>query len=184
MSKKADFVKFCKERNFVLENVIYHSIAIIFIGYLSISLFLLNKQNTTLKVSIMPFLLKKQFILPNDRSVFIRGIRALEELMTQRFGVKILILYDMSKDKFFISEFECFLELVFSDQKKFDDKSQNILKFVLQKKNDLHTQSMANSKNKSIVFKQRNSVVQNNHLSEINYIFQKNEYSVWEVFVV
>lgn len=168
----------------MLENVIYHGIAIIFIGYLSISLFLLNKQNATLKISIIPFLLKKQFILPNDRSVFIRGIRALEELMTHRFDVKILILYDMSRDKFFISEFECFFELVFSDQKKIDDKFQNILKFALQKTNTLRTQSMENSKNKSIVFKQRNSVVENNHLTEINYIFQQNEYSVWDVFVV
>lgn len=165
----------------MLENILYHTIVIIFIGYLTISLFLLNKKYSRLKISIIPFMLKKEFILPKDRSFFIRGVRALEEMMSQKFGIQVCLKIDISREKFFFSEFECFFNIIFSNQNGGAQEFERLLKIINSSRENVEHKTI---KNKTILFKQKANDGPLYNGSNSKDSFYKNVHSIWEISLV
>lgn len=168
----------------MLENILYHTIAVIFIGYLIISLFLLNKKYTQLKVSIVPFMFRTEFILPKDRSLFIRGVRAIEAMLTQKFGIQVYLKYDISRKSFFLSEFECFLKIIFetSEDKESIIEYAALFSIIKVFKEQIENQKLP-LKNRVVFFRQKS--ITDSMYAGINpqHIFHKNDHSIWEISI-
>ena len=144
----------------MLENIIYHSVILIFIVLLVGYLLFLQKRMQALKAVIIVFFLEKEFIFPQNRSLFIRGIRTVEELLSEKFGVKVCVEYDTSRRVFLSQEFRLLLDVLFNEKKTFD-----FVKFI---------SSPENKKMKLILFRQSQKY-SNENLSPMNHLINEND---------
>lgn len=96
----------------MIENLIYHTVIIIFIVILLIYTIHLKSTYTIYKENLVPFLLKKEFKFPQDRSTFVRGISSLEKELTRKFEIKTIILFNKSKTHFYSEDFKVLFDVL------------------------------------------------------------------------
>lgn len=133
---------------------------------------------------MIPFLLKKEFSLPRDRSLFVRNIRALEELMTKEFERKFCIIYDSSRMVFFYDEFEYFFNLVFSNKKRLSAEYVQLAVALNKLSKSTSIRDDQKFKNKTIVLRQKSNVELHSDVLNLDFIFHKNDRSFWEVSIL
>lgn len=127
-------------------------------------------------------MLKKEFILPKDRSFFIRGIRAIEAMLTQKFGIQIYLKHDVSRKSFFFSEFEVFLNLIFSDNNKYALESEKLIERITLYKEKTKKNNLPKKKEIVFLMQNKNSDIIYNK-DNPNDFFHKNNHSVWDISV-
>lgn len=142
----------------MLENIIYHTVIIVFIIALLMYLFSLQKKLDTLQKALIPFVLAKSFEFPQNRSLFIRGLRAIEELLSKKFGMYVYLEYDKTRQKFFAVEFEFFTDILYSKKMLWHKSNKKYFVFVQHSKNDF-----------------------NSHTIDGKNIVYETEFSLWEL---
>lgn len=147
MSKNESFVKTLP----MVENIIYHTVIVIFIIVLFIYALYFKKAFTTYKQDFIPFLLKSELHFPKDRSIFIRTIHSLENELSNLFGVLVLIEYPKKETIFYSDDFKVFFEILSSKKTLTQlEKSINLdsTKKIIFKYHKEKIQTSASSKNK------------------------------------
>ena len=124
----------------MIENIIYHTIIAIFITALLIYTFHLKRAFTTYHDHFLPFLLKKEFCFPKDRSLFVRTVQELEDRLSRSLEVEVSIEIPKEKITFYAEDFHCLFELFLSEKssKNFNKtlNIKNCKKIVFHYQND------------------------------------------------
>jgi len=94
------------------ENIVYHSVIIVFI--FSLCLYSLHLKNTLKNYQnpFIPFLLQSNLSFPQNQSLIVRTVFALEKELTHKLHTKVSIKYNKDPHTFSSDRFKIFFELM------------------------------------------------------------------------
>jgi hypothetical protein len=157
---------FCKDKeNFLISNFIFHFVFAVFTVWAGVAWFILQNRSAALRNALVPLLSLEKIEFPKHRSLFVRGIKSLEEELSILLQSKVTIKCPIFDNTYYLPSILRTFCVIFNSNHP--DEVKNI-KF----KNDYFTLSEFNNK-----------IIKKSKSKKISFIIQRenNNNCLWQV---